>query len=486
MKSSSPAEILLNVRHDAPVALHLQLERELRAAIRQGRLVADATMPSTRVLAAELGVSRGVVVEAYEQLVAEGYLVAAAGSGTRVAALQPEALRPATSERAGRHVSYDFQPGVPDVASFPRRAWFACLRRGFQAAGSGALRYPNPRGPLVTRAALAAYLGRSRATVGQADRMVLAHGFTQSIDLTARLLKARGVREVAIEEPGPGALDRLFEGLGITPHPVPVDEHGLVVAQLVRTRAQAVVVTPGHQYPTGASLVAERRTALLAWARERDALIVEDDYDSEFRYDREPLGALQGLDPQRVIYIGTASKMLSPAFRLGWILAPGACVEELALLKDHADRGSPTIDQLALAEFLNSGEMDRHLRRMRPIYRRRRDALAAALAEFLPGSRVRGVSAGLHLMVDLPPGIDEQRLQRAALEHSIRLFVAGSYRAQPRADQPAMVLGYGCIEESRIRDGVARIAQLVAASSTTHPPLHQPAGSRRYSAASSA
>ena len=461
MKTSLGMALLVSLDRASEDPLHVQLERQLRSGVQTGRLSAHTLLPSTRSLAADLNLSRGVVVEAYEQLIAEGYFQAEAGSGTRVAALRTEASRRATAEPARPAPRYDFQPGTPDVLSFPRRAWFASLRRAFASAPAEAFLYPNPRGPLATRAALAGYLGRSRATVGQADCIVMCNGFLQGVDLVARLLKARGVRHVAVEDPGFGKLAALFRALEIAVHPIPIDAHGLVVERLHATPAAAVFATPVHQFPTGAGMSAERRTALLAWAQARDALIVEDDYDAEYRYDREPLGALQGMAPDRVIYIGTGSKILSPALRLGWLLASPALAGELAALKLRADGGSSIVDHLALADFVNAGELDRHLRRMRQIYRRRRDLMVEALGEHLPELEVGGMRAGLHLMVNLPGHVDEAALVARAREQSIAVFAASDYRVRPAPDEPAMVLGYGCAVDSQIGRGIKRLAQLV-------------------------
>jgi len=296
--------------------------------------------------------------------------------------------------------------------------------------------------------------------------VIVCNGFAQGIDLVARLLKSKGVLSVAIENPGFGALARRFRDVGIATEGIPIESRGLVVERLRATSAMAVVVTPAHQFPTGAGMTADRQAALLAWSAQRNALIIEDDYDAEYRYDREPLGALQGLSPNRVIYIGTGSKILSPALRFGWLLAPEAFVSELAVLKERADGGSPTIDHLALAEFLSSGDMDRHLRRMRQIYRHRRDVLVDALQEFLPQLPVGGVAAGLHLMINLPADTDETEIVRAAREKSIRIFGASDYRVRPRKDEPAIVLGYGCVSEPLIRQGIRELARLIMRSSS--------------------
>jgi GntR family transcriptional regulator/MocR family aminotransferase len=406
-------------------------------------------------------VSRGVVVECYEQLIAEGYFTSMRGSRTRVATIRTESVQPRAAAPSAGEPRYDFRPGTPDGASFPRRAWFASLRRAYGNAGAGAFRYPASRGPLETRTALATFLGRSRATVGNEDCVVLCNGFAQGIDLMTRLLKSRGVASIAIEDPGFGDLAQRFRNLGIATHCIPVDERGLVVDRLARTPAKAVVVTPAHQYPTGAAMTPDRRAALLAWAAKRDAWIIEDDYDAEFRYDRGPLGALQGLAPDRVVYIGTGSKILSPALRLGWLMAPESVATELAALKQFADGGSPTIDQLALADFVRSGEMDRHLRRMRQVYRRRRDLLTAALAEFLPNLPIGGVAAGLHLMLHLPAGTDERTVVAAAATRSIHVFGASRYRARPHEAAPALVIGYGGVSEPLIREGVQQLAKVI-------------------------
>jgi GntR family transcriptional regulator/MocR family aminotransferase len=461
MNTTFSAELLLPIDRASTTPLHIQLEREMRRAVRTGRLPADLPLPSTRALASNLGLSRGVVVECYEQLIAEGYFTSVRGSGTRVAAIRTEARSAAVTAPVAVDPRYDFRPGTPDVGSFPRREWFASLRRVYNAAGSRAFRYPGPRGPLTTRTALASFLGRSRATVGDEDCIVLCNGFAQGIDLMTRLLQSRGVRSIAVEDPGYGSLAQRLSNSGIATTCVPVDERGLVVERLARTSAKAVVVTPAHQYPTGAGMTPDRRAALLAWAAKRDAWIIEDDYDAEFRYDREPLGALQGLAPDRVVYVGTGSKILSPALRLGWLMAPEAVAAELASLKQLADGGSPTFDQLALADFIDSGQMDRHLRRMRQVYRRRRDLLTAALSDFLPDLRIGGVAAGLHLMLSLPAGTNENALLASAAERSIRVFGAAQYRARPRHAPPAIVIGYGCIAESLVREGVQQLAGLI-------------------------
>jgi GntR family transcriptional regulator/MocR family aminotransferase len=461
-RTTSAPELFVRLERGNGVPLRLQLERELRRAIQSGRLSAGALLPSTRALADDLELSRGVVVEAYEQLLAEGYLSAQHGSATRVAARQtaesaaPPKTLPASAAR------YDFRPGLPDLSLFPRRAWITSMRRAMAAASNEAFDYPDPRGPEAARTALAAYLNRARATVARPDCVVFTSGSAQGIGLLCRTLRERGVRKIAVEDPGHADQCTDIQATGLETPRVPVDDGGLRVDRLSRIDAGAVLVTPAHQYPTGTVLAPERRAALLEWAAKHRAIIIEDDYDAEYRYDREPLGALQGLAPDRVVYVGSASKVLSPALRLGWLLTPADVADDVAKAKLQADRGSAAFEQLAFADFLERGVFDRHLRRTRQIYRRRRDALAAALRAYLPGLRYHGVAAGLHLMIELDHDVDEDAVLTAAKRRSIRVYGAGGYRAKPQCGPPALVVGYGGLPESGIREAVKHLALALA------------------------
>jgi GntR family transcriptional regulator/MocR family aminotransferase len=416
-------ELLIQVDRGSGDALRAQLERELREAIRAGRLPPGTELPSTRALAGDLRLSRGIVVEAYEQLLAEGYLTARRGSATTVAARRVTQERsavgraPATVEEpvtaAFRH---DFRAAVPDTTAFPRRAWHRSLRKVLTSASKEALDYPDPCGVLALREALSAYLNRVRGTAAHPQRMVVCNGFTQGFRLVCTVLKQRGAQAVATEDPSHEEQRTAIRAAGLRVVNVPVDDKGVVVEKLERTGANAILVTPAHQFPTGSVLAPERRAALLEWATRRDAFVVEDDYDAEFRYDREPIGALQGVAPERVVYVGSASKTLAPGLRLGWLAAPAELLKDLARTKEIEDRGSSSIEQLAFADFLERGELDRHLRRMRLIYRRRRNLLARALRAHLPKRRVFGIAAGLNLMLELPAGSDEQAIVAAAPE----------------------------------------------------------------------
>jgi GntR family transcriptional regulator/MocR family aminotransferase len=464
IRTSSAPELLLAIDRTAPEPIHRQLERALRDAVRSGRLAPGATLPSTRALAAEAGVSRGIAVEAYEQLVAEGYLESRAGGLTRVA-------RTATARsalpRPTQPVQYvvDFRPGRPDLEAFPREAWLRSLRRTLTTAPAARLGYLDGRGIPELRVELATYLNRVRGTVADPDDIVVSTGFAQGIWLIATILRADGGRSFALEDPSLGDSASNVSLAGLKVIPIPVDEEGLRVDLLDRSGAAGVLVTPAHQYPTGRVLSPERRAALLAWAELRKGLIVEDDYDAEYRYDREPIGALQGLRPDLVVYAGSTSKVLAPGLRLGWLVAHRGLATRLAAMKKAYDQGSPAIDQLAFADFIARGELDRHLRRMRPIYRRRRDVLLAALARHLPALRPVGAAAGLHILAWLPPELDPEVIVAAAATAGIgigSLAPGSTVGATATPGTPGgLVFGYGVIGEGAIDDGLALLADVI-------------------------
>ncbi len=451
--------VALDARNGVP--LHVQLERALRDDVRAGRLRPGTRLPSSRALAAQLGVSRGVVVESYAQLTAEGYLVARRGSGTEVAAggaslaAAPDRDTPPPTPRQ------TFHPGQPDLALFPRAAWLASTRRALTAMADHELGYGSARGSRALREALAGHLGRTRGVVAAPERMLICNGFVQGFALVCDVLRRRGATRIALEDPGWFGHRAVVQRAGLEAVGVPVDEDGLRVDALARVEADAVVVTPAHQSPMGAVLAPARRAALLDWAQRTGGVIVEDDYDAEYRYDREPVGALQGLAPELVVYAGSASKILAPSLRLGWLVAPAALAHPLADAKGHADLGTPLLEQAALADFVVGGELDRHLRRMRRRYRARRDALLAALARHLPEVRVEGVAAGLHVVALLPGHVDEQALVAAAHDRSIELHGLAVNRLDPRGGPPGLVLGYAAMPEPSIASAVAELAELI-------------------------
>ena len=458
-----PTELLVTLDKDDPVALHRQLEQELRAAIRGGRLQPDTALPSTRVLAQQLDLSRGVIVEAYEQLVAEGYLTSIPGGATKVATRAASAApdRHATADPA--EVRIDFAYGRPDVTLFPRQIWLRSIRRVLIEAPSERLTYLDRRGAPELRDALASYLNRVRGTAADPADIIICNGFAQAIDLVTQLVKARGGRRIAVEDPGDADGRTAVGRHGLATVPLPVDEGGISIEALRRSDADAVFLTPAHHYPTGAVMGPDRRAELLAWVDDRDALILEDDYDAEYRYDREPIGAIHGLAPERVIYAGSASKTLAPGLRLGWMVVPHVLVGQLAAIKEANDRGSASLDQLTFADFLARGEFDRHLRRMRPLYRERRDALLDALARHLPDMRPIGASAGLHVLAMLPRGIDEEGVIRAAAASGVKVTGLRPTYHDPMNAPGGLILGYGQVTTGEIDEGIRLVANAVDA-----------------------
>ncbi|REF99844.1 GntR family transcriptional regulator/MocR family aminotransferase [Asanoa ferruginea] len=433
---------------------HQRLARALRAAIRSGRLPTGSAVPPSRALAEDLGCSRWVVTEAYGQLVTEGYLAARVGSATRVAWTPDDAPRgrvprPRTATASPR---YDLAPGLPDLRAFPRRRWADAVAAVTGAISVDDLGPPDPRGHPTARRTIAEYLQRSRGAVATADTVTVCAGITDGLTRVARALRRLGVDTVAVEEPGWSRLRAAVTGAGLAVRAVPVDGDGVRVDALDGVRA--VVVGAAHQFPSGAVLSPARRAALVRWARSVDGFVVEDDYDAEFRYDRRPIAAMQGLDPGRVALLGSVSKTLSPALGLGWLLAPGV----LSAAADPVPAAPPVLDQLALATFVNRGWYDAHLRAARRRFRLRRDRLLAALAEIIPEATVEGTAAGLHVLLHLPDGTDARAVVRAAAAHGLRLVDLDTYRAEkPAAPTPVLVLGYGNLADGEIAPAVAQL-----------------------------
>ncbi|HEX5997111.1 MAG TPA: PLP-dependent aminotransferase family protein [Jiangellales bacterium] len=455
-------EIMLQLDCGTGGTLGTQLQAALRTAIRSGRLRAGERLPSSRKLASDLGVSRGLVQGTYEQLSAEGYLTATGGGATRVAM----GLRQPVSEQATVEspidVGIDFAPGRPDLNSFPMRDWLWACGEVARTASRKDIGYGEAAGSPRLREVLASYAQRVRAASVGARDVIVCSGFTQGVALTLRVLRERGHGTVAVEDPGHSEMVMHVRRAGLDPVPVPVDAHGVVVDELRRTAATAVILTPAHQTPTGVVLTAGRRQDLVRWADERDGVMIEDDYDSEFRYDRRPVGALQGLAPDHVVMIGSASKSLGPSLRLGWILAPSHLAPAIAEEKHRSDRGSPGLDQLALARLIESGRYDAHLRRMRRAYAAKRGSLTEALHEHAPHLRLTGLDAGFHAVTALPEGTDEAATIAAAARRSIHLHGMHRYRFHDASDRPAIIFGFGDLNEHAIRSGIARIADLLS------------------------
>ena len=449
-------DVLVELERDSGVALHRQIEASIRAGIRSGRLPRGTPLPATRRLAADLDVSRGVVIEAYQQLVAEGYLTSRAGGYTRVA-MSPQPLHhPTGLTSAPPAATIDFCPCRGDGSRFPRTQWLRSMRRVVMQADFG---YVSGRGAPPLHDALAAYLNRARGTSAKPSDIVICNGYAQGIALVVAVLAKLGAKRLAVEDPS--ADDDavpVARAAGLDVIGVPVDEDGVRVDALDRLEADALVLTPSHQWPTGGVLSAAARAGVIRWAQARDALLVEDDYDAEHRYDRAPIGALHGLAPDHVIYAGTTSKTLAPGLRLGWLVPPSHLVDHITEAKTLADRGSPVLDQLAFADFLARGEFERHLRKMRPIYRRRRDALLRALQRDLPDFEATGVAAGLHLVTYLPPGLEEAPLIEAAARCGVAIYGLAPYRLS-NDGRPGLIFGYATLDESTLERGVALLAQ---------------------------
>ncbi|MFF5703220.1 PLP-dependent aminotransferase family protein [Streptomyces sp. NPDC012794] len=424
-------------------SLRARLMRALREAVHSGRLAPGTRLPPYRTLAADLGIARNTVADAYAELVEEGWLAARQGSGTRVAEravpLEPDGPR-APARPAPRRTVHDLLPSSPDASAFPRTAWLGAARRALAAAPQDAFGVGDPRGRIELRRTLTEYLARARGVRTAPDRVVVCSGFAHALELLAGVLTG----PVAVESYGLPFHREVLARAGRETVPLTVDGRGARVGELAATGARAVLLTPAHQFPTGGPLHPERRAAVVDWARACGGVVIEDDYDGEFRYDRQPVGAVQGLDPERTVYIGSVSKSLSPALRTGWMVLPGRLVDEVLEAKGPREMWSGVTDQLTLAEFIASGGYDRHLRRMRQVYRRRRDLLAARLAAEAPHVRVSGVAAGLHAVLELPPGTEEGAL-RAARRAGLALEGLRPYLHPDSAMAPrdGLVLGYG-------------------------------------------
>ncbi|MDW6058260.1 PLP-dependent aminotransferase family protein [Streptomyces sp. FXJ1.4098] len=482
-------ELLLPTAAAPPRRRGRVLQSALREAVRSGRIAAGTRLPSSRELAADLGVSRGLVTDAYEQLTAEGYLSSSRGSGTWVSgAAQAATVREHRQPVADDAPGTGFLPGSPDLALFPRAAWSAAHRQVLARLPHSGLGYPDPRGLPELRAAVAGLLTRRRGVVADPECVVICSGVAQAMTLLGFTLAGLGHRAVAVEDPGSPEHTALLSATGLTALPVPLDTEGVSPAALAASGARAAQLTPCHQFPSGIAYSARRRLELLEWARAVDGLLVEDDYDGDFRYDRAPVGALQGLDPARVAYAGSVSKSLAPGLRLGWLVIPEQLVDLVVERKRTMDLGNPTLDQALLADFIERGDYDRQLRRCQRAYRERRDALVAALAEHFPGTEVTGIAAGLHVIARLPRRYGPQApfLERAA-RAGVALRPLADFTHRPgRTPDPApadrtasgatpaarddglaparddghvrLVMGYAHLSPARIAQAVALIA----------------------------
>jgi GntR family transcriptional regulator/MocR family aminotransferase len=473
-------DVLLDLRF--PIGGRDELEHALRQAIMSGALPAGTEVPSTRTLAAELGVARGTVGAALDQLAVEGLVEIRHGARTRVrhvprrapaVALEPAATAGATTDtNAAARAVADFTGGDPDLTQFPASWWASAVRRALASAPVATLGYGDPRGQPVLREALARYLRRTRGVVAEPERIVVTAGFSGALAIVARALAGSGSSSVAVEDPSLWVHRSILGRSGLAVTPIPVDADGVMTSALAASAVDAVVVTPAHQTPTGVTLAPDRRAALASWAADRRVLVIEDDYDGELRYDRRPVPALQALDTSRILYAGTASKSLAPGLRIGWAVVPDEWLDAVVNVIDTLG-GSPVsaIEQLALADLVDSGRYDRHVRSMRAAYRRRRDDLVAALDGVASGVRVEGVAAGLNALVRLPVDCDETAVVDRLGDDGVLVTPLRRFRVMSSPDDtPGIVVNYGAPYAHRIRDDIATLASALR---------HALAGSRR-------
>lgn len=486
---------------DAPVGGRADwLARRLRLAIADGRLPVGSRLPATRVLAAELHVSRGVVTEAYQRLSEDGHVAGRGRNGTVVVAA-PTTARPGTAAKprpdaparawptaptTARPVApeeppplppnslfgappgtdiydalraaparIDLSPGMPDLAAFPRTAWLRAERALLKELSAATFGYGDPRGAPSLRAAVVEWLARNRGIRSDPREVIITAGTAQTLTLLGHVLHGDGIRAVAVEDPGSLGARQHLRNVGLDTPPVPVDTDGIRVDELRATNAPAVLLTPAHQFPTGVVLGGERRRDLMRWATERDGLIIEDDYDAEHRYDRSPVPALRSLLAEHVCYAGSVSKLLAPALRIGWVLAPPRYREALVAAKRFADLGNAVLPQLVLARLMESGALERQLRLLRGRHRRHRDAMIAAVRTHLPQAVVHGAAAGLHLTITFDAGFRDTELAAAALARGVKVQPL-SWHSQ-RAHRPGLVLGYAAPTATDIAEGLAAL-----------------------------
>ncbi|MGI9823627.1 PLP-dependent aminotransferase family protein [Agromyces sp. Marseille-Q5079] len=470
---------------DGPAPLRDRLERSIRSAVHAGLIPPGSALPPSRELAETLGVSRWVVTEAYGQLVAEGFLEAVVGSGTRVPRHPAVSSEAAEARRAApelrtpyRRPRFDLGPGVPDLRHVPRARWAEAVRRALDTLPGGEFTVVDPLGHPLARTAVAEYLARSRRAVVAPDDVVITHGATDGMAAVVAGLRSSGHRAILVEEPSWGRLREVAASAGLTPVPVQVDAAGIDVDRLVeaaaRTGARAALLTPAHQFPLGVALSPARREAVVRWVHGVEGVLVEDDYDAEFRYDRRPIAALQGLAPEHVVLVGSLSKSMAQAFGLGWAVIPAELRRRIHL----ADRARPSVlDQVGLAHFITAGDLERHLRAARTRFRRRRAALLDAFARELPELAVTGLAAGMHAMLELPHGVTGRAVRDAASALDVAVSDLNRYRATATGEiGEALVVGYGNLDDALVDEAVARLAAAIRSAGSSAGAGAEPAG----------
>ncbi len=458
----------------SPTAVRASIEQGLREAIESGRLTPGTLLPPSRSLSHDLGVARNTVAEVYAQLSAEGWLVARQGSGTRVATLVGATpLTPQAPDPARTLLPYDLRPGQADVSTFPRQEWLASARRAVAGAPGAAFGYGDPQGRPELRQAVASYLGRARGVRADADTVVICSGFQQALWLLGRVLRQQGHRQVGVEAFGHQSYRSLLEDSGLRVAPVEVDDAGAVPRRSARWGA--VILTPAHQFPLGFALDPERRTDFVRWARNTSGLIVEDDYDAEFRYDRRAVGAMQALAPEDIVYAGTASKTLAPGLRLGWLVLPRRLIPALIAQREEITGQASVLDQLTLADFIARGAYDRHIRRTRLAYATRRRRFAQAVSERVPEGRLIGLEAGLHSVLELPSGLDEAEAVQRANAHGVAVDRLDDYSTAPGRRPPSLVVGWAAPPAHAFTSATRRLMASLTLDRRT-PPARSPSG----------
>ncbi|WP_027927834.1 PLP-dependent aminotransferase family protein [Amycolatopsis benzoatilytica] len=434
------------------------LETALREAVVDGRLSVGTRLPASRALAADLGIARSTVSEVYSRLAAEGWLQSRVGAGTWIAGA-PQQPRPTTAQHAAAP-EYELRGGLADAGDFPRTQWSAQTRRALAEMPVSAFAYAPPEGVPELRETLAGYLARTRGVVVTSAEVLVGSGFGDLLALACRSIRARGGKRIAVEEYGHERHRRIIGEAGLEIVPVRIDADG---ADLAEVKADAAFLTPAHQFPTGVPLSPDRRRAAVEWANARDALLLEDDYDGEFRYDRRSIGALQALAPDRVVYLGTSSKALAPAVGVAWAVAPPEFLPDLVRQRTLSGVTPSGLHQQALARFIESHEYDRAVRRRRATFRTRRELFARLLAERVPDLRPGGLAAGLQCLVELPGQAAEERTVAAARQFGVALEGLSGYRA-PGGDETraGVVIGYGAVSSARAARALALAADALA------------------------
>lgn len=452
-------DLLLFVDRSRPGSLSRQLEEQMRSAIRSEAFAAGAQLPSTRVLAEDLGVSRGVIVRAYSQLAAEGYLALRQGAAVTVRVpvrVDPTAARPRDD---GHRVAYDLRPHLPEINGFPRQAWLRAVRESLERARGADLTYSDSRGLWDLRVEVCNYLARARGVLAHPERTLITGGSTHALSLVSRVLARRGRTRMAFENPSHPLLRNVAAAGSQTVVAAAVDEQGVRPDSI--GPADTVFVTPAHQFPTGVVLSPERRVALVAWAHEAGGLILEDDYDAEFRYDRAPVGALQGLAADRVVYIGSTGKTFAPALRLGWAVLPPDLFDDVSVELFRSVLQISAFNQLAFASFLGRGDFDRHLRRMRQVYRARRDLVVSLLGELLPDHTVSGIAAGLHVLLEMPSPSAAEAARIESEKDGIVVESLEQHSFADHAGRAGLLIGYGGLPEPSLEQAIRRLATII-------------------------